>query len=177
MFCSQVRLSNWPKESPGSWFSEFKRGKIVSQLTGLFIYLFSLLFIMPHSYHFQIGFSILGLYHFSIYKFSLSILCCNPLSLISFSFFPHSSLLLSLFSFKPPPSSLHPLIHMSFSSPLLVFIFFPLFFFHIIFLPVDLCGCGRKRHQFSADDLPEAAELRSTAELHLYLPSVCGLVR
>lgn len=28
----QVRISNWPKESPGSWFSEFKRGKIVSLL-------------------------------------------------------------------------------------------------------------------------------------------------
>uniref|UniRef100_A0A4W4GB31 Fibrillar collagen NC1 domain-containing protein n=1 Tax=Electrophorus electricus TaxID=8005 RepID=A0A4W4GB31_ELEEL len=25
-----VRISNWPKESPGSWFSEFKRGKILS---------------------------------------------------------------------------------------------------------------------------------------------------
>uniref|UniRef100_A0A8C6PVR3 Collagen, type XI, alpha 1a n=1 Tax=Nothobranchius furzeri TaxID=105023 RepID=A0A8C6PVR3_NOTFU len=25
-----VRLSSWPKESPGSWFSEFKRGKIFS---------------------------------------------------------------------------------------------------------------------------------------------------
>lgn len=27
---SGVRISNWPKESPGSWFSEFKRGKILS---------------------------------------------------------------------------------------------------------------------------------------------------
>lgn len=26
----QVRISSWPKEVPGSWFSEFKRGKIVS---------------------------------------------------------------------------------------------------------------------------------------------------
>lgn len=26
----QVRLSSWPKETPGSWFSEFKRGKMVS---------------------------------------------------------------------------------------------------------------------------------------------------
>uniref|UniRef100_A0A4W5Q0A1 Fibrillar collagen NC1 domain-containing protein n=2 Tax=Hucho hucho TaxID=62062 RepID=A0A4W5Q0A1_9TELE len=26
-----VRISNWPKEAPGSWFSEFKRGKIVSR--------------------------------------------------------------------------------------------------------------------------------------------------
>lgn len=26
----QVRISSWPKEIPGSWFSEFKRGKIVS---------------------------------------------------------------------------------------------------------------------------------------------------
>uniref|UniRef100_A0A3B3RAA2 Fibrillar collagen NC1 domain-containing protein n=1 Tax=Paramormyrops kingsleyae TaxID=1676925 RepID=A0A3B3RAA2_9TELE len=25
-----VRLSSWPKEAPGSWFSEFKRGKILS---------------------------------------------------------------------------------------------------------------------------------------------------
>lgn len=25
----QVRLSSWPKEKPGSWFSEFKRGKLV----------------------------------------------------------------------------------------------------------------------------------------------------
>uniref|UniRef100_A0A3Q3BPH0 Fibrillar collagen NC1 domain-containing protein n=1 Tax=Kryptolebias marmoratus TaxID=37003 RepID=A0A3Q3BPH0_KRYMA len=25
-----VRMSNWPKESPGSWFSEFKRGKILN---------------------------------------------------------------------------------------------------------------------------------------------------
>lgn len=25
-----VRISNWPKESPGSWFSEFKRGKILN---------------------------------------------------------------------------------------------------------------------------------------------------
>uniref|UniRef100_A0A8C6ULL2 Fibrillar collagen NC1 domain-containing protein n=1 Tax=Neogobius melanostomus TaxID=47308 RepID=A0A8C6ULL2_9GOBI len=25
-----VRLSNWPKESPGSWFSEFRRGKILT---------------------------------------------------------------------------------------------------------------------------------------------------
>lgn len=25
-----VRISNWPKESPGTWFSEFKRGKILS---------------------------------------------------------------------------------------------------------------------------------------------------
>uniref|UniRef100_A0A669B1Z5 Collagen, type XI, alpha 1b n=1 Tax=Oreochromis niloticus TaxID=8128 RepID=A0A669B1Z5_ORENI len=25
-----ARISNWPKESPGSWFSEFKRGKILS---------------------------------------------------------------------------------------------------------------------------------------------------
>uniref|UniRef100_A0A671YBU1 Collagen, type XI, alpha 1b n=1 Tax=Sparus aurata TaxID=8175 RepID=A0A671YBU1_SPAAU len=25
-----VRISNWPKEAPGSWFSEFKRGKILS---------------------------------------------------------------------------------------------------------------------------------------------------
>lgn len=31
-FSFQVRISNWPKESPGSWFSEFKRGKIVSPL-------------------------------------------------------------------------------------------------------------------------------------------------
>lgn len=28
--CPQVRISSWPKEIPGSWFSEFKRGKIVS---------------------------------------------------------------------------------------------------------------------------------------------------
>ena len=27
---SQVRISSWPKEVPGTWFSEFKRGKIVS---------------------------------------------------------------------------------------------------------------------------------------------------
>ncbi|KAI5092545.1 collagen alpha-1(XI) chain, partial [Silurus meridionalis] len=27
---SGVRISNWPKESPGTWFSEFKRGKILS---------------------------------------------------------------------------------------------------------------------------------------------------
>ncbi|KAG7270504.1 hypothetical protein CRUP_005053 [Coryphaenoides rupestris] len=27
---SGVRISNWPKESPGSWFSEFKRGKILN---------------------------------------------------------------------------------------------------------------------------------------------------
>lgn len=27
---SGVRISNWPKESSGSWFSEFKRGKILS---------------------------------------------------------------------------------------------------------------------------------------------------
>lgn len=25
----QVRISSWPKEKPGSWFSEFKRGKLV----------------------------------------------------------------------------------------------------------------------------------------------------
>lgn len=25
-----VRISNWPKESPGAWFSEFKRGKILN---------------------------------------------------------------------------------------------------------------------------------------------------
>lgn len=25
-----VRISNWPKEAPGSWFSEFKRGKILN---------------------------------------------------------------------------------------------------------------------------------------------------
>ncbi|MEE6523467.1 hypothetical protein FKM82_022389, partial [Ascaphus truei] len=25
-----VRISSWPKESPGSWFSEFKRGKLLS---------------------------------------------------------------------------------------------------------------------------------------------------
>lgn len=31
--CPQVRISSWPKEIPGSWFSEFKRGKIVSQPT------------------------------------------------------------------------------------------------------------------------------------------------
>lgn len=29
-FCLQVRISSWPKENPGSWFSEFKRGKMVS---------------------------------------------------------------------------------------------------------------------------------------------------
>uniref|UniRef100_A0A3B3WLK9 Fibrillar collagen NC1 domain-containing protein n=1 Tax=Poecilia mexicana TaxID=48701 RepID=A0A3B3WLK9_9TELE len=29
-----VRISNWPKESPGSWFSEFKRGKILSYVDG-----------------------------------------------------------------------------------------------------------------------------------------------
>lgn len=37
MFClvcfPQVRISSWPKEVPGSWFSEFKRGKIVSILS------------------------------------------------------------------------------------------------------------------------------------------------
>lgn len=27
---TQVRISSWPKENPGSWFSEFKRGKLVS---------------------------------------------------------------------------------------------------------------------------------------------------
>uniref|UniRef100_A0A8C9RA96 Fibrillar collagen NC1 domain-containing protein n=1 Tax=Scleropages formosus TaxID=113540 RepID=A0A8C9RA96_SCLFO len=27
-----VRLSSWPKEAPGSWFSEFKRGKILSYM-------------------------------------------------------------------------------------------------------------------------------------------------
>lgn len=36
---------------------------------------------------------------------------------------------------------------------------------------------GGKLHQRSADDLPQAAELRRSAELHLYLPSVGGLVR
>lgn len=58
----QARISNWPKESPGSWFSEFKRGKIVSQPAHL---LFS--FLLPpsrHSHPFQISFSILLLYHF-----------------------------------------------------------------------------------------------------------------
>lgn len=32
LHCSttQVRISSWPKENPGSWFSEFKRGKLVS---------------------------------------------------------------------------------------------------------------------------------------------------
>uniref|UniRef100_A0A3B5MWE8 Collagen, type XI, alpha 1b n=1 Tax=Xiphophorus couchianus TaxID=32473 RepID=A0A3B5MWE8_9TELE len=29
-----VRISNWPKESPGSWFSEFKRGKILNYVDG-----------------------------------------------------------------------------------------------------------------------------------------------
>uniref|UniRef100_A0A8C3R0B7 Collagen type XI alpha 1 chain n=1 Tax=Cyanoderma ruficeps TaxID=181631 RepID=A0A8C3R0B7_9PASS len=27
-----VRISSWPKENPGSWFSEFKRGKLLSYL-------------------------------------------------------------------------------------------------------------------------------------------------
>lgn len=27
----QSRVTSWAKESPGSWFSEFKRGKLVSQ--------------------------------------------------------------------------------------------------------------------------------------------------
>lgn len=36
---------------------------------------------------------------------------------------------------------------------------------------------GGKLHQRGADDLPQAAELRRSAELHLYLPSVGGLVR
>jgi len=27
-----VRISSWPKEAPGSWFSEFKRGKILSYI-------------------------------------------------------------------------------------------------------------------------------------------------
>lgn len=37
----KVRLSSWPKEVPGSWFSEFKRGKIVSALSHpSFIYSF-----------------------------------------------------------------------------------------------------------------------------------------
>lgn len=36
-----MRLSSWPKEVPGSWFSEFKRGKIVSALSHpSFIYSF-----------------------------------------------------------------------------------------------------------------------------------------
>lgn len=26
---NKVRISSWPKEIPGSWFSEFKRGKLV----------------------------------------------------------------------------------------------------------------------------------------------------
>lgn len=26
----QARLTSWVKENPGSWFSEFKRGKLVS---------------------------------------------------------------------------------------------------------------------------------------------------
>lgn len=26
---AQARLTSWPKENPGSWFSEFKRGKLV----------------------------------------------------------------------------------------------------------------------------------------------------
>lgn len=25
----QARITSWPKENPGSWFSEFKRGKLV----------------------------------------------------------------------------------------------------------------------------------------------------
>lgn len=29
--CPQARLTSWLKENPGSWFSEFKRGKLVSQ--------------------------------------------------------------------------------------------------------------------------------------------------
>lgn len=29
--CPQARLTSWVKENPGSWFSEFKRGKLVSQ--------------------------------------------------------------------------------------------------------------------------------------------------
>lgn len=29
-----VRISNWPKETPGAWFSEFKRGKILSYVDG-----------------------------------------------------------------------------------------------------------------------------------------------
>lgn len=28
--CPQARLTSWVKENPGSWFSEFKRGKLVS---------------------------------------------------------------------------------------------------------------------------------------------------
>lgn len=96
----QARISNWPKESPGSWFSEFKRGKIVSQPAQL---LFS--FLLPpsrRSHPFQISFSILLLYHFVLLTVTLSHqhLSFLPLLYISLSYALHFTF--PQFPFVPP---------------------------------------------------------------------------
>lgn len=50
----QVRISSWPKETPGSWFSEFKRGKMVS------------LFFFSPAVHSSVKFEIVGSWHCDI---------------------------------------------------------------------------------------------------------------
>lgn len=61
------------------------------------------------------------------------------------------------------------------TTPLLLPPSFPLLLLFI--LPAELRGCRRQNHHHGADDLPEAAELCGAAELHVYLPSVGGVVR
>lgn len=72
-----------------------------------------------------------------------------------------------------------PANHVSFSPLLissLVLLTTPLLLLLFI-LPAELRGCRRPNHHHGADDLPEAAELGGAAELHVYLPSVGGVVR
>lgn len=191
----QARISNWPKESPGSWFSEFKRGKIVSQPAQL---LFS--FLLPpsrRSHPFQISFSILLLCHFVLLTVTLSHqhLSFLPLLYISLSYALHFTF--PQFPFVPPLVSCyfifsflsHTIFQLHSPPSLITIIIFllsnfyhilspSLSFFHSLYVsPVKLRWCSRQRHQPSADDLPEAAKLLSSAELHLHLPSVCGLAR
>lgn len=64
------------------------------------------------------------------------------------------------------------------STPLLFLFYTCCFLSSLAFLlPVELRGCRGQNHHHGADDLPQAPELSRAAELHLYLPSVGGVVR
>lgn len=122
---------------------------------------FPSLLYLPANTHTHFFFLQMACFNFVVFFLSLSKLFSH-LSAASLRF---ASLVLSPFhclipsAFNRPPSSLY-------SSWLL----------SLMPSAAELRGRGGELHQRSADDLPQAAELRRSAELHLYLPSVGGLV-